>query len=534
MRIRNLILSMSAGALALGMASCENGDATFPDYEGGISVYFPYQYPIRTITLGDISTYDNSRENDEHKFTIYGTMGGSYTGKDIKVNVQVDESLLDGLTFEDGTPLKMLPSDYFQLSGNTLDYGGKFMGGVDVQLNDAFFADPASAKNTYVIPLMMTSASGADHIISTGTPIPGMVGQNPARTDVESWISSPKDFTIYCVNFINKYDGNYLRRGTDEITSFGRPPVGTIEVKTGDKVSADWDNQFWLVSDILFQEGQKWSLKMKVKADKEASHGTQTHFLQDNGDYNYTHWAAIGNVNFTTEWAEFTAEGTFDNNVNEKEDNGVLKANGCAFAFNLNDGADGSENTYYFKDIELVIDGAYGIKDGTAGKYVIKSNINSETANTQFKYSYISDYDQTIVVNNSSATREKEFIENDEVIKATTKTLNSVILPVKVENSNGTPVTCQLLLTFDGSDNCTISVDPDSESAAKGYTATGTGEFKSKSEKLAWGNKDRDGLYLNYTINLGDCKYTTQDVLVARDRGKAGSVQTFKPIYTKN
>jgi hypothetical protein len=520
---------MSAGALALGMASCENGDATFPDYEGGISVYFPYQYPIRTITLGDISTYDNSRENDEHKFTIYGTMGGSYTGKDIKVNVQVDESLIEGLTFEDGTPLKMLPSDYFQLSGNTLDYGGKFMGGVDVQLNDAFFADPASAKNTYVIPLLMTSASGADHIISTGTPIPGMVGQNPARTDVESWISSPKDFTIYCVNFINKYDGNYLRRGTDDIVKDGKKKVnGFIKIVTGNQTEHPWDNQFWIKSTENLR-GASYEIKMKIKAEKNMSVGTQLHF----GTGGYQHWNAIGNVDFTTEWTEFTKSGKFDENLQMGGD-----VADC-IAFNLNIGQDGfpaeDANTFYFDDISLIINGEEVIVNGNCdsddnSSYASKVNIGDNSGEV-----LPSTFDGIFedIKGTSTNERKQEFVENDEVIKVTTKTLNSVTIPVKVETAVGTPVTCHLLLTFDG-DNCTITVDPDSESATKGYTATGTGEFKSKSEKLAWGNKDRDGLYLNYTINLGDCKYTTQDVLVARDRGKAGSVQTFKPIYTKN
>jgi hypothetical protein len=165
--------------------------------------------------------------------------------------------------------------------------------------------------------------------------------------------------------------------------------------------------------------------------------------------------------------------------------------------------------------------------------FVTKSNIGEKAGqmvSSEFESTYVTLKDE--VAKTSTITRQKEFIESDEVVKVTTKTLNSVTLPIKVAHADGTPVTCDLLLTFNG-DNCEISVDPDSESATLGFTATGSGEFKSKSEKLAWGNKDRDGLYLNYTIDLGDCKYSSQDVLVARDRGTAGSIQTFKPVYTK-
>lgn len=528
MRINNLILAMSAGALALGMSSCENGDVSFPDYEGGVSVYFPYQYPIRTITLGEIATYDNSRESNEHKFTIYSTMGGSYSGKDINVDFKVDETLLEGLTFDGTNPVKAMPSNYYTLSGNTLSYNGTFQGGVDVQLSDEFFNDPASVKTTYVIPLLMTSVSGANaHILSEGTPIPEKEGQNPLRTDVESWNKNPMDFTLFCVNYINKFDGNYLRRGTDEISNYARKPVSESAhavAKCGDQKEFSWDNQFWVMSDVPFESGKEWSVKMKIKADIAATRQTQTH----KGLGGYISGTGFGNIDFTTEWKEFTASGTFGDDQN----------GGNCIAFNLNMGGNNpwdspiaqvDANTYYFDDIEFIVDGKVACKLGEAGGWAFKSNIG-EKANEMIEHPYW-EYDVNSSIDGSTVTRQKEFVESDEVIKVSTKTLNSATLSVKVAHADGTPVVCDLLLNFNG-DNCTISIDPDSESA-KHYTATGTGEFKSKSEKLAWGNKDRDGLYLNYTIDLGDCKYTSQDVLVARDRGSAGSIQTFKPVYTK-
>ena len=48
----------SAAVLALGFASCENGDNEFPDYEEQ-TVYFPYQYPVRTLVMGD-DEYDTA------------------------------------------------------------------------------------------------------------------------------------------------------------------------------------------------------------------------------------------------------------------------------------------------------------------------------------------------------------------------------------------------------------------------------------------------------------------------------------------
>ena len=44
-----LILAAMAGAL---FTACENGDMEFPDYKYS-AVYFAYQSPIRTITIGE-------------------------------------------------------------------------------------------------------------------------------------------------------------------------------------------------------------------------------------------------------------------------------------------------------------------------------------------------------------------------------------------------------------------------------------------------------------------------------------------------
>lgn len=508
---------MSAGAFALGMSSCENSDISFPDSDAGVQVYFAYQHPIRTIVLGDLAAYDNTRENVDHAFTIYGVSSGSYTGKDIDVEVAVDETLLKGLTFEDGTPVQLMPSNYYQLSGSTLHYGGNFRGGVDVTLSDEFFKDPASVGNTYVIPMVMKSATGeVDGILKGTASIDGAL-----RQDETKWTVAPKDYTLFLVNYINEYDGNYLRRGSNKTHVYGKPEMGPVSITTGDKGEggADWDNQFWIVSDIKFEEGQQWTLKMKIKADKATEHGTQTHFLKDDGDYDYKDWRGMafgGKVPFTTDWAEYTAEGTFPADVNEKDG----KSNGCAFAFNLNDG-DGEGNTYYFDDIELIIDGKYGVKENEAGKYVIKTNIGDKK-DIQIK----NDYSTELVDKTYDESRHEEFVEKDEVIKLTTTSRLGVQMPVSVPTVDG-PVKCTLQLDFNGQNNCSIS------SATDGFTVTGTGEFKSKSEKLAWGNKDRDGLYLNYTIEYGDNKYQATDTLVVRDRGSVTQIREFKTTYTE-
>ncbi|MDR2773888.1 MAG: DUF5627 domain-containing protein [Tannerella sp.] len=78
----------------------------------------------------------------------------------------------------------------------------------------------------------------------------------------------------------------------------------------------------------------------------------------------------------------------------------------------------------------------------------------------------------------------------------------------------------ELVLTFDGN-SCTVSA-PEGAS----YTATGSGEFKSKAYE--WGNKERDGITLNYTVTNDKGSYTANDVFVARDR--AVVMEVFTPV----
>lgn len=212
MKMNKLISAFSLGVLAVAFASCKNADKSFPDFDGGTSAYFAYQYPIRTLILGDVETYDNTSDN-EGRFTIYATCGGSYSGLDAKIDVNIDESLTDGLYFEDGTKVKPMPKDYYEASGNVLDFAGNYRGGIEIQLNDKFFNDPLSISNNYVIPVVMgENFSGVDRIVR-GTPI--FEGSTPSRHELDKWKVTPGDYVLFCVNYINEYTATYLRRGVD-------------------------------------------------------------------------------------------------------------------------------------------------------------------------------------------------------------------------------------------------------------------------------------------------------------------------------
>ena len=236
----NILKFICGIGLVCGLWSCENGDKSFPDYEGNTTVYFPYQYPVRTIVLGD-DEYDTTLDK-AHKCQIKATFGGSYNGSNGSVQVEVDESLVNGLTFEDGTPVKAMPSSYYQLSTTNLAFNGTMNGTTEVQLTDAFFADSDAVKNTYVIPLVMKTQSGFGKIL-TGILAEGATGP---RTNSEAWEVKPMDYTLYCVKFQNKYSGWWLTHGTTSTADIEHAQA--VEIKTKSLTSC--------IYSVSYQEGQ--------------------------------------------------------------------------------------------------------------------------------------------------------------------------------------------------------------------------------------------------------------------------------------
>lgn len=185
-------------AVALGTATgcLKNKDMDHPDFDYQ-SVYFAYQYPVRTVVLGEDLFIDNSLDN-EHKVEIKATLGGTRDNKnDVPINFNVDQSLLTNLYFSgNGGKIQMMPANYYTLASNQITIPkGSILGGVQVQLTDAFFADPLAIRNTYVLPLKMTGVQNADTILAS------------------------KNFVLYAIKFVNPWHGFYLRRGMDVMTN---------------------------------------------------------------------------------------------------------------------------------------------------------------------------------------------------------------------------------------------------------------------------------------------------------------------------
>lgn len=283
--------------LMMVFIGCENGDPEFENFDY-TTVYFPFQYPVRTLVLGDY-VYDNSNDN-AGKFIISTRMGGVYENKEnITVAYRVAEDILRNLEFPDGTEIKVLPNAYYTLTGErgatneTIITPGNFTGRIEVQLTDAFFADPLAIANNYVIPLQLTETS-ADSLLVGASDL-----ENPNRFIPADWAATPKDFTLFGIKYVNPYHGIYLHSGRAITYDAANQPIGTVfstaefveqrelwDLRTHDLTSIDTTNP------VKQEGGSPGNYTMNIK-------------LVDNGDVEITTGAGSAyNVNGTGKYVK--------------------------------------------------------------------------------------------------------------------------------------------------------------------------------------------------------------------------------------
>ncbi len=213
------------------LGACYNKPFDYKDFDYQ-TVYFPYQYPVRTLSLGN-DVLDNSLDR-AHKFNIGVALGGVYIHNDISRTVyyEVDESLVpDNLYNQNNEQLRVLPSRYYSLStdGSVEIPKGRLNGLITVQLADEFFDDPDAHKGVYVIPMRITDADRVDSILS-GRPAVA----DPNLHDASHWEVTPKNYTLFGVKYVNPYHGEWLRRGTLVVKNPAGEEIDRVVYRTND------------------------------------------------------------------------------------------------------------------------------------------------------------------------------------------------------------------------------------------------------------------------------------------------------------
>lgn len=263
------ILLMSS----LFFSACENEDWKFADYDY-TTVYFAYQSPVRTIILGE-DIFDTSLDN-EYRCEIIATTGGVYQNtKNIEIDYKVDNSLCDNLTFKSsGDKVVAMPSSYYSLASDKITIpSGDLWGRLGVQLTDAFFADPLALKNTYVIPLVLTNVQNADSLLVGDAAV-----SDPNRFLVTDWNTTPKDYILYAIKYINPWHANYLRRGKDVVTSKNGDPSSNktiirheqfVEKDEVCKMTTQALDEVVLPLSFVDNDGNKFEHSLVLKFDNE-------------------------------------------------------------------------------------------------------------------------------------------------------------------------------------------------------------------------------------------------------------------------
>lgn len=149
-----------------------------------------------------------------------------------------------------------------------------------------------------------------------------------------------------------------------------------------------WDNQFFLVANRELETGEETVVAFSYRASKEAKTTTQLH-----GEPGaYLHWAAIGDVNFTTEWQDFSTD-----LIIPSEANGMK-----SIAFNMAEIKEACD--YEIKDIIWKVKGDYeSLIDQTGTKnFYVKEGAG--TAPHEFGTDPAGINNVTTDVKNSSAT----------------------------------------------------------------------------------------------------------------------------------
>ncbi len=204
-----LLVSLMIGITSLYSCKKEAAHKDFI-YTSG---YFPYQFPVRTIILGDY-IFDNSNDND-HKFVISTHIGGVYENdKDREFEIEIDKSLSNNILFNsNGDTVYAMPDNYFKLmSDKIIIPKGKMSGGVEVQLTDAFFEDTLAIKLNYIVPIRIKGSTDVDTILVGQSDKP-----NADPRIASDWTVPPKDFTMFAVKYINEYHGTYFYSGKSQV-----------------------------------------------------------------------------------------------------------------------------------------------------------------------------------------------------------------------------------------------------------------------------------------------------------------------------
>lgn len=327
-------------SLVVILVACKNQEVDFPDFDY-TAAYFPRQYPVRTLVLGN-DIYDNTNDNN-HKFLISARFGGVYkNSKNRLLQIRLDESLCNDVLFKSSSePIIALPHEYYKLSSTDqlIIPAGDFYGSIEVQLTEAFFNDPLAIKLGYVIPLRIVSSNDVDTILQGKLryQVP-----NPDYRNASQWEISPKDFTMFAIKFVNPYHGHYLHRGVSVVKDKEDQVLETTPYRT----TYIEQNEIWK---LVTTGRSKVSVKESTHSSKFIGELNLSMDFSENGNCTVSGISSIKTDTETTIDYPVTGSGNF---INDGDAWGGEERDAIHLKYQFTDGT----NTYSATDTLVIRD----------------------------------------------------------------------------------------------------------------------------------------------------------------------------------
>ena len=341
--------------------------------------------------IGDI-TFTNEWKEFDGTMTIADDMA---TGWSIAFNLNPDIKDAVKFYFDDLSWQSMVLEEGYFVAGINSVAGGsyEFDSATKFEYDDQeeVYIATIGAKNAYVDQIMISTVSGNDAAFKGATLKPNHAITN----DPDDWndytaVSNTKlslpGLGIWKIRLDEAYDAMSFEMLEGEIVELKDVVTNSEEITVNalerDWLSPDgdgnpreeqagtgeaWDNQFWIIANREIEAGEETVISFRYKATKEAKASTQCHAAPGG----YIHWAAIGDVNFTTDWQTFEAAFTVPSECAGKGFKSI--------AFNLAEIKDA--NDYTFTDVQ------WYLKSDEAGK--TRENLINATGQQNFAWKVV-------------------------------------------------------------------------------------------------------------------------------------------------
>ena len=376
-----------------------------------LKIHFRYK---TDYTGGDITTNTQIHKQNPSDYLIWHAIGDiTFTNewKEFDGTMSMDDSMAGGwsIAFNLNPKVKDAANFYFDdLSWQSMVLDeGYFVAAINSVAGGSYDFDAATqfeydneaevyvatvgAKNAYIDQMMISTVRGNDAAFKGNTLKPsGTIENNP-----DAWL----DYTAasnsklalpglgiwkiyidpaYSAMAFEMLEGQIVEL-KDVVTNSEEITVNALERdwlspdNDGNPREAEagtgeaWDNQFWIIANREIEAGEETVISFRYKATKEAKASTQCHAAPGG----YIHWAAIGDVNFTTDWQTFEAAFTVPSECAGKGFKSI--------AFNLAEIKDA--NDYTFTDLQ------WYLKSDEAGK--TRENLINATGQQNFAWKVV-------------------------------------------------------------------------------------------------------------------------------------------------